>query len=200
MSTYGSEPMFTPARYKNKELCLICAKEFKKSHVGNSLTASGWTKFKENARKWSNINIPLNEPFHIFTEVSSKVCDHDEPFGKVHKSCRVNFENKSDRFREKYGVVSNLSETNEGTSTLENEETTTSSPRGKRITRNRQERGHKKKNALFASRKKSSTSLKDIIKEDSADAQTVMLPKEFWREKQHISQKNQIGFMKPHVD
>ena len=147
MSTSGSEPMFTPAGYKNKELWLICAKEFKKSDVGNSLTASGWTKFKENARKWSKINIPLNEPFHIFTEVSSKVCDHDEAFGKVHKSC--NFENKSDRFREKYGVVSNLSETNEGTSTLENEETTTSFPRGKRITRNRQERGHKKEKCFI---------------------------------------------------
>jgi hypothetical protein len=41
----------------------------------------------------SNI-FPIQWAIYIFTKVYSNICKHENAFGKVHKSCRVNFENK----------------------------------------------------------------------------------------------------------
>ena len=61
MAASGSDPLFSPARYKNKEICLICSDELKKKDIGNSLRIIGWRKLKENAQKWSNIDIPFSD-------------------------------------------------------------------------------------------------------------------------------------------
>ena len=147
MAASGSDPLFSPARYKNKEICLICSDEFKKKDTGNSLTIIGWRKFKENAQKWSNIDIPFSDSVHRFTEVFSKVCSFDEPFGKVHKSCRAAFENNSDRFKEKYGFVNDSLDPHDESVILGNDDSAGPSPR-KRVTRSHQG-GHLRKEKCF---------------------------------------------------
>ena len=156
MDTSSSEPLFSPARYKDKELCLICSNEFKQKDIGNSLTNTGWKKFKENAETWSNIDIPFSESTHRFTEVFPKICSLDNPFGKVHKSCRAVFENNSDSFKQKYGLVNDSSDPCEDSVINGNDDSTVPSPR-KRVTRSRQKGSLRKKNVLFATRKKERT-------------------------------------------
>ncbi len=157
MAAFGSEPLFSPSRYKDKEVCLICLSEFKKKDIGNSLTIIGWKKFKENAEKWSKIEIPFSESVHRFTEVFSKICSFDEPFGKVHKSCRAAFENNSERFKEKYGLVNDSSDTCEDSAITGNDDSAVPSP-SKRVTRRRS----KKRKMLHLQRGKGNGRVKRI--------------------------------------
>ena len=40
---------------------MICSDELKKRDIGNSLRIIGWRKLKENAQKWSNIDILFSD-------------------------------------------------------------------------------------------------------------------------------------------
>eukprot|EP00795_Rhopilema_esculentum_P000574 gene574-10262_t len=155
----SSEPLFSPARYKDKELCLICSNEFKQKDIGNSLTNTGWKKFKENAEKWSNIDIPFSESTHRFTEVFPKIRSLDDPFGKVHKSCRAVFENNSDRFKQKYGLVNDSSDPCEDSVINGNDDSTVPSPR-KRVTRSRQKGSLRKEKCFICNEEKGTDLLK----------------------------------------
>ena len=79
-----------------KSKCLLCNHELLKSEKFQNLSQKGWSNFKEAAKNWSEINIPLEDPVQNFTQVYNEIENLDEPFGKAHTKCRTIFSTKND--------------------------------------------------------------------------------------------------------
>ena len=85
-----AEPIFSPEIQRKNPPCLICltcSKVIFRKHRKIKLGANGWEKFKNDARNWSSLDIPVNNSFYIYTVVFSKVQNATEPFGETHKDC-----------------------------------------------------------------------------------------------------------------
>ena len=102
-----AEPLFSPDKVRNVEnKCLICNVVLSRNDAIRRFGISGWNSFKENAKTWSDINLPLQHELHVFTEVDARVCDVSEPFGAVHNTCRAKFGTKYERYIAQYGKIS----------------------------------------------------------------------------------------------
>ena len=60
---------------------------------------------KEEAEKWSKINVPVNDESYIYTTVYSRIRDSEYPFGQVHKACRTKFTFRLTPIEDKYGLI-----------------------------------------------------------------------------------------------
>eukprot|EP00794_Sanderia_malayensis_P002887 gene2888-3341_t len=74
--------------------CLLCQIVIKKNEKFQALGSQGWEKFKTLAKDWSDIVIDIEDKRFLFGEVYKQVQHANEPFGKVHKSCRTEFSTK----------------------------------------------------------------------------------------------------------
>ena len=81
-----AEPFFSPYKVNIENRCLICNGILKKRDAVRSLGDAGWATFKINAKKWSEINIPLNHEFHVYTAVYNQISDVVDAFGTVHNT------------------------------------------------------------------------------------------------------------------
>ena len=99
-----AEPIFSPEIQRKNLTCLICSKEIFRKRRKIKLGASGWEKFKNDARNWSSLDIPINKSLYIYTEVFSKVQNATEPFGETHKDCRASFGTKYDVCLQTFGI------------------------------------------------------------------------------------------------
>ncbi len=105
----STKPFLTVGnKTESEEVCLICKKSIGRKEKRQTLGDAGWARFKEDAKKWATINIPVHNSKHRFTEISTLVKGADSTFGKVHKSCRIDFSNKADRYIQMFGTVEDV--------------------------------------------------------------------------------------------
>ena len=69
--------------------------------------ATGWDTFKVNAKKWSELNLPVDHELHVYIEVFSQISDVTNAFGTVHNSCRTRLGTKYNEFLKAYGKIEN---------------------------------------------------------------------------------------------
>ena len=68
---------------------LICYKTFGRKDKIHCFGLNGWLKFKEQAEKWSKLKIHKDNNKYVYTLVHSKLNGTEEPFGKPHRSCKI---------------------------------------------------------------------------------------------------------------
>ena len=83
--------------------CLLCEKELSGKTV--KFTDKGWGTLKSNAGKWRNLNIPIDDPCHLFPTVHKNVVDAASAFGDAHEGCRIKFSTKYELFANRYDSI-----------------------------------------------------------------------------------------------
>ena len=89
-----SAPLFSPGNKDNSNCCLICNEVIRKKDAQRNLTASGWEKFRKDAKDWSELNRDVQDKTHIFTTVFENISECTELYSAVHNSCRLKFGTK----------------------------------------------------------------------------------------------------------
>ena len=74
--------------------CLLCLSIIKRNEKFQCLGNQGWKTFTDLAKEWRDINIDVNDSRFFFRKVYDGVKDAENPFGKVHKNCRIDFSTK----------------------------------------------------------------------------------------------------------
>ena len=82
--------------------CLLCHVVIKRNEKSQSLGSQGWKTFTALAKEWRDINIDVNDSRFFFRQVYDRVKDSENPFGKVHKNCRIEFSTKLAAYQEIY--------------------------------------------------------------------------------------------------
>ena len=67
---------------ENAEKCLLCNKIINEKSSKQAVTHKAWEQLINNAKKWSEINIDINDDLYEFTNVYRRISGK-EPFGKV---------------------------------------------------------------------------------------------------------------------
>ena len=86
-------------RIHDEDPCLLCNRSIKKGDQFNTFTEKGWATLKQNAIKWSNINVPVDDDCYMFPSVQDRVRDR-LVFGRGHKGCRRIFSGKINQYQE----------------------------------------------------------------------------------------------------
>eukprot|EP00794_Sanderia_malayensis_P012974 gene12974-14308_t len=94
----------TDVQTKNN-VCMICNRVIKKTEKSQEIGGKGRTNFIAIAEEWSQINVPLHDERHPYTEVYGKIVSRESQNASiyVHTNCRVAFRNNSTRYRKKFG-------------------------------------------------------------------------------------------------
>eukprot|EP00794_Sanderia_malayensis_P016277 gene16277-17916_t len=130
----------TDVQTKNN-VCMICNRVIKKTEKSQEIGEKGRTNFIAIAEEWSQINVPLHDERHPYTEVYGKIVSRESQNASiyVHTNCRVAFRNNSTRYRKKFGYsVIDIAEEG-GDSDSEKGQTAASNSPKKRATRSETE-------------------------------------------------------------
>eukprot|EP00794_Sanderia_malayensis_P017244 gene17244-18963_t len=94
----------TDVQTKNN-VCMICNRVIKQTEKSQEIGGKGRTNFIAIAEEWSQINVPLHDERHPYTEVYGKIVSRESQNASiyVHTNCRVAFRNNSTRYRKKFG-------------------------------------------------------------------------------------------------
>ena len=85
---WAVKPFISTDKYSEKAICLICEKDIFQNDTAYQLSNNSWKVFTDNAKKWSEIDIPLDDERHIYANVYSKIVNCENPFGVIHDGCR----------------------------------------------------------------------------------------------------------------
>ena len=88
-------PFISPDEYGEKDIC--------KYKTAYKLSNKSWKAFRANAKKWSAIDVHLDDERHTYTNVYSKVVNSENSFGVIHDVCRIHFWTLIVRYEKKYG-------------------------------------------------------------------------------------------------
>ena len=75
----------------SSETCLLCGDLLLTKGKFTIFMDEGWISLKQQAERWSKINLSSDNSWFHFTLVFSKVADTSKAFGKAHTSCRTIF-------------------------------------------------------------------------------------------------------------
>ena len=104
------KPFISADKYGEKAICLICEKDIFKNDTAYQLSNISWKAFTGNAKKWSEIDFPLDDERHTYANVYSKVVNNQNPFGVIHDGCRITFGTLINRYQKKYGFATTSNE------------------------------------------------------------------------------------------
>ena len=101
-----SKAFLSPYTAEKDKHCFICCNEIKRSEKPQRIGEKGYESFKISAEEWSQIDVPVHDIKHRFTEVYGRLecLESDNREINVHANCRVHFRNNVERYKKNYGL------------------------------------------------------------------------------------------------
>ena len=91
----------------SSERCLICGHAVE---CKTNFTDTSWKTLTDQAKTWSEINIPADDSRFSYTFVYEKIRDLKSPFGAVHETCKIDFRLRKERYKNKFSIKEAISQ------------------------------------------------------------------------------------------
>ena len=100
-----AKPFLATNISETHDLCLICHRSIRDNEKAQKIGEKGLDRFQALAQQWSTVNIPLQDEWHRYTDVYSRITSQSERENtlRVHTTCRVQFSTNIQRCISKYG-------------------------------------------------------------------------------------------------
>ncbi len=100
-----SKAFLSPSANEDEVTCFICCKAITKGQKSKNIGEKSFESFEAVAKEWSEINIPIQDEKHRFTEVYKRILDSSigTRCSYVHAACKIVFLCNKERYLKKYG-------------------------------------------------------------------------------------------------
>eukprot|EP00794_Sanderia_malayensis_P017234 gene17234-18955_t len=95
---------------EQQHTCLLCESLITRKCKYSTFKADGWPSVKDQAKKWSQLNIPGGQKAFPFTKVFKKIENQESPFGQAHINCRASFRTQIEKCLKRYGNMQSKKE------------------------------------------------------------------------------------------